>query len=598
MITECKFFSSLSQKTASYSGFNFILPLPGSASAMKIRSHTHSLISKSGFATLLIPLGGLRAAAPSPPARTWTDRRPSAAGAGRSTYVVGLRALLKYWTAAFTACAALSGLAQAQPVAIGAVAPPARVDTALRGSVLASLRAASPAACLAECARVPGCTGYNFAAPGPGPVLPGSPGGQLGARVDPRAANCTLMSGALTDAQNKGVVSCRMPCTAGAATSGATPMPMPLPSTTVRDPGRLALSPPPVRPAPTTGAPVAMPPPLTALPTPVIAGTYNPPLAPPPSAAPAPAPPPRPAPAPPAVVRSGVSGYEVVPGPMIDIAPLSHTVTSAQCPAGKVALSAGYRVTAGGDAQFGIEVRGAMPDGRLATVLVRNANAFVPARGQAFAVCVSVIAGLRVLDIASGIGAGEPPQLHQLDCAASERLVGGGVMGSNDVMVGSNAPRRPTFDDPIVFGTSGLPGAPGSAGGAAPPAAPAANAAAVWRVNGVSSSAVALPGSARFSARALCAPEAAVDGWELVETAELALGARSRAEPALGCPGGKALLAAGVSQRSDNLLDMVVASMAPRANTLDWAAQIANRNTIGGSGAVRAGLSALCARRQ
>ena len=499
----------------------------------------------------------------------------------------------RHWRAALAACAALAGLAQAQaqPVALGVVAPPARVDTALRGSVLATLRSASPAACLAECKRVRGCTGYNFAAPGPGPVLPDSPGGRLGANVDPRAANCSLMSGMLSDAPNRGVVSCRMPCTADAAGSVATAQP--LPGAVVRDPN-LALGRPPLptRQPPATASATA--PALAALltaPAPVIVGTYTPPPPPGPATA-APAPAPRPA-----AVRTGVSGYEVVPGPMVDIAPLSHALTSAQCPAGKVALSAGWRVTPGGDAQFGLEVRGAMPDGALATVLVRNANAFVAARAQAFAVCVNAIAGLRAIEVGrTGFAASDAPQLRQLDCAASERLVGGGVMGTNDVMLGSNAARRPTFDDLIVFGTSGLPGSPGAGAGTSAP--PAASSPAVWRVNVASSNAVALPGSVSFSARALCAPEAAVDGWELIESAQVSLGARSRAEPALGCPGGKALLAAGVSQRSNNLLDMVVASMAPKPNTLDWAAQIANRNTIGGSGAVVAGLSAVCARRQ
>ena len=51
------------------------------------------LSSKCGFAAVLDPLGGLRAAAPSPPARTWTARRPRASGSGRTTHVVGLGAL-------------------------------------------------------------------------------------------------------------------------------------------------------------------------------------------------------------------------------------------------------------------------------------------------------------------------------------------------------------------------------------------------------------------------------------------------------------------------------------------------------------------------
>lgn len=238
---------------------------------------------------------------------------------------------------------------------------------------------------------------------------------------------------------------------------------------------------------------------------------------------------------------------------------------AAQCPAGKVALSAGYRVTPGGDAQFGLEVRGAVPEGAQATVLVRNANVVVPARAQALAVCVHAIAGLRVVDSIVVSQTGGVPVSGASTCAPQERQVGGGVSGDVGILIGVNAPQR-------------------------------AGAGAAWQATVTRSS--PLPGQAQVQVRALCVPEAAADGWEFVASAEVSLGARSRAEPVLGCPGGKALLAAGVSQRSNNLLDMVVASMAPKPNTLDWSAQIANRNTIGGSGAVVAGLSAICARRQ
>ena len=178
-------------------------------------------------------------------------------------------------------------------------------------------------------------------------------------------------------------------------------------------------------------------------------------------------------------------------------------------------------------------------------------------------------------------------------------LVGGGVMGTNDVMVASNAPQRPTFDDTVYFGTTGLAGTSGSASGSTAGAAPPSQSAtSVWRSRVVSSSPVALPGAVSFSARALCAPESAVDGWELVEAAPVSLGARAQTSPAIACPANKALLAAGVAQRSDNLLDMVANRLSPQQNTLNWAANIQNRNTVGGSGAVNAVLAAVCVRRQ
>jgi hypothetical protein len=140
--------------------------------------------------------------------------------------------VLRHWVAAVAACGALSGVAQAQPVAIGAVTPPARVDTALRGSVLVTLRAASPAACLAECSRVRGCTGYSFDAAA--------------------KASCSLLGGALSDIVAKGAVSCRMPCEPGARASALAQR---QPVTALRPPPPANLLPDrPVRPPPRTAA--------------------------------------------------------------------------------------------------------------------------------------------------------------------------------------------------------------------------------------------------------------------------------------------------------------------------------------------------------
>lgn len=474
---------------------------------------------------------------------------------------------LSQWIAALAACTALAGLARAQPLAIGAVAPPARVDTVLRGSVLASLRAVSPAACLAECKRVQGCTGYNFAAPGPGPELPGSPGGKLGAAVDPRAANCTLLRGALSDAPTRGVVSCRMPCSADAAGPVATPQP--LPGASVHDPN-LALGRPPLsklQPAASAQAPAA----LLATPAPVIVGTYTPPPPPPRPAPPPPPPPPpprpaspAPAPAPaPAVVRTGVSGYEVVSGPEINVAPLAYTVASAQCPVGKVALSAAYSFTASGFASFGLEVRGAMPDGRTANVWMRNANVVDAAKGRAIAVCVNDVAGLRVVDSWTESLDDRVNPSH-LTCTGRERLVGGGVMAGNDTHITANAPQR--WGDP---GT--------------------------WLVEVIRSSPLA--GQDRIRTRALCAPEAAVDGWEVIQSARVGLGGRSQRMLLQTCPGSKVLLAGGVLQSSGPPLDMVVSTLGPQG-PIAWSTEVKNRNTGGASSQIEVVFAAICARRQ
>lgn len=110
---------------------------------------------------------------------------------------------------AIATCAA----AQVQPLAPAAVAPPARIDTALRGNVLATQPAADYLACQAECQHTPGCTGYTF---------------------DRAAkASCTLLSGKLTDLAARGAVSCHMPCEPGPR---ATALTQRLPGTTLLNP--------------------------------------------------------------------------------------------------------------------------------------------------------------------------------------------------------------------------------------------------------------------------------------------------------------------------------------------------------------------------
>jgi hypothetical protein len=447
------------------------------------------------------------------------------------------------WLGILIALAAAAGPARAQPAPVGAVTPPARADVALRGRVLATLQVSGYPACQAECKRIGGCTGYNHATGSlrPPPALPGMP-------PAPPASNCTLLTGDLADAPQLGVISCRMPCGAqGKAGTVASPV-------AGRTPQAAGNSgPSTLRPLP--GASAAATPPAIAVPVvpPLVSGgTY------------VPAPAPAPASAPPAAPRAGIGGYEIVSGPEINLAPLASATASAQCPVGKVALSAGYQVHAGGDASFGLEVRGALPEGREARVLVRNANVLEPARARALAVCVNAIAGLRSVDseVFSGSqSAGDA----RLACAAGERVVGGGAMGTLNGLLGINAPQGGSTDT-------------------------------AWQVRQISSTAAP---AVRVSAtvRALCAPEPQVDGWELVQSAAQSLGAHSKVTLAQGCPVGKVLLAAGLVQTSSNLLDMVSNTLEPGSNTLNWTAQVHNRNTINGSGNVVVSLAAVCARR-
>ena len=265
---------------------------------------------------------------------------------------------------------------------------------------------------------------------------------------------------------------------------------------------------------------------------------------------------------------TGISGMEVIAGPMIDVASLAVASASAQCPAGKVALSAGVEFTAAGQASFGLEVKGAWPDGRLATVSGRNANVAVPARARAFAVCVTEIPGLRVAAF-GGIATarGDAPVLVDGACSANERMVGGGVMGKSMTIVTSNAPA----------------GADATTG--------------VWRQIVMLASPVALPGSYGAESRILCAPANAVDGWELVMSGPVSLGARSQSTLSTSCPAGKVLLAAGVLQTSRNYLDIVANTMIPSSNG-SASSHIHNRNTLGTGGNVDARVSVICARGQ
>lgn len=118
-----------------------------------------------------------------------------------------------------------------------------------------------------------------------------------------------------------------------------------------------------------------------------------------------------------------------------------------------------------------------------------------------------------------------------------------------------------------------------------------------WLLNVVSASPIALPGSVGAEVRALCATASAVDGWEVAESAPVSLGAKSQTTLTVTCPAGKGLLAAGVQQRSANLLDIIVDNIVVSPGS-QASAHVQNRNTLGTNGNVDATLSALCARLQ
>lgn len=298
--------------------------------------------------------------------------------------------------------------------------------------------------------------------------------------------------------------------------------------------------------------------------TPAALSTTTPQNATPAGTAVPPAPPPPPAQG--AAPGVPVVGYELVFGPSVTVAPLSDATTSAQCPAGKVAFAAGVEASAPGDATFGLEVRGAWPVDQLATVRLRNANIAVSAQLRAQAICAVAPAGLRAFYFDAGVPATHDPATVRVgSCGPTESLVGGGVMGRIDTVISSNGPQSPG---------SGR---------------------AHWQAASTRASPVSLPGTVGIEARALCAARASVDGWSFVESAPVELGARSQSSLTLTCPPGKVVLGAGVVQLSGNGLDLVTSAVLVRPDGTA-SAHVHNRNTLGSAGAVRALLSAVCAR--
>lgn len=433
----------------------------------------------------------------------------------------------------------------------GTVTPPARTDVRLNGNVLATLKVATHAQCEAECRRVAGCTGYNFSTTEIAGTLPMP--NRVPSKVLPK---CTLLAGALSEAAAGNVVSCRMPCDASAPAPG----PRTLPDLAQRTP---VLRVPPA----TAIAPAA--PPLAQRNDGRSSDGKTPALS-PPSAPPPPAtPPPRPvtgtlttiAPVlpPMQLARSGVHGWEVVTGAPVQIAPLSSATAVAQCPAGKVALSAGYLTSVSvPDANFGIEVRGTLPEGDVARVFVRNANIAQAVTLRPQAVCITPMAGLRVIDIPHQQVSRSMLRLESA-CQPNERVIGGGAMASIDVLLTANGPVA--RNDGTV----------------------------AWRSSAFNATAFAVGQDIRL--RVLCAPEHLVDGWQSAVAPDAQLGARSRTDVDLRCSAGTRVLAAGLQMLPDtNGIGGFTQLQAAGSHAV---ATVLNRNLVD---SLHIRLSAVCAR--
>lgn len=374
--------------------------------------------------------------------------------------------------------------AWAQPAPVGAVSAPMLADTALRGSVIATMQAATPAECQSRCSATSGCTGWTFSAgnagrlPSRGQFLPA-----------PQASNCTLMSGALTQAAQAGAVACRMPCTATAAPAGGL---RPLPGAMVLTPPQRQVIVPP---------PVAPPPPAMALPvTPMVsAGTLVVPT-PPGTAASAP-----PA-APTQITRWRYArpegGTVVVPGQVG-----SHVTA---CPDGRVA-TASANENLKRDINENFVTLGVVPtaDGSGLIHKIENPVFSQASPAGAAAICIDRPAGYQRLRDARTLTPGQRVRL-EVGCPAGQVVIGGGTQA-----------------DPGIHTAVSSPSLDGS----------------VW-VGHFRSDAVF--GTRNVEAFAVCAAAAAVPGRQVMTTARTQLRAGDNTDMKLVCPYPKKAVAVGV----------------------------------------------------
>jgi hypothetical protein len=252
---------------------------------------------------------------------------------------------------------------------------------------------------------------------------------------------------------------------------------------------------------------------------------------------------------------------------VVEVAPLAMTGTSARCPEGKVALSAGVDFSAPGDASYGLEVLGAWPDGRDGTVRVRNANVFVRGSVRAYAICITDLPTRRQSD-STRTSAASSFSVNRvlLPCARGEGVAGGGTMGSEYYVLNSSAP--------TVM-----------------PQLPASH----WEA--LFSGPVRLP-NIKLQARVICLPIVQLAGWQIVESARVELGARGRTTLSTSCPSGSVPLSFGVltTWKGNPHQDIVWNKLVPGTDGR-VSASVQNRNLLALHGNLEVRLSTTCVRR-
>lgn len=254
-----------------------------------------------------------------------------------------------------------------------------------------------------------------------------------------------------------------------------------------------------------------------------------------------------------------ITGYEIVRGLVQTLQPLGTADYVASCPGGKKAIGAGYRFdppSTDPTANRGIEIKGAMPQGTVSRIRVRNANAFVPVTVRALAVCIDNNVPVTTVTQELDPGVAES-SLFLARCPANEKLLGGGFMLDIKHHLDLSGPSR-------NFGGS-------------------------WymQIDGF-----AVAGEAK--AVAICGGPFGVPGWEIFDGSggvDVELTALNAADLDVTCPGNKLALTAGYMGIGPGI-SLITQFLMGGPTTSTWRLFLINRDL--GVARVRGHMTAVC----
>lgn len=257
-----------------------------------------------------------------------------------------------------------------------------------------------------------------------------------------------------------------------------------------------------------------------------------------------------------------LSGYEIVSGPSVEIAPLGLADVQVLCPIGKVAINVGFNAAAHhyDDRKYGIELKAAWPDGRSGRVRIRNANVIASVGALPHASCVDDSIKIRAVDIQNDADSETSVHARSATCDADEQLIGGGFSSELEAYPVGGSPTQ------VGYLAQGVKASP-------------------------------LPGVFVTRVRALCAPRSAAWYVEHVSSGLQTLSGRSASTLQINCSRGRHLLSSGLFFGGGKALAAVLFShnlRSDRSAGFGATALVANRDLAGAS--VTLGLEGICAR--